>query len=310
MKTKGLFWLASYPKSGNTWVRSFLANLLGDQKSFDINNLNTGSIASSRQWVEEALGVDINELSHNEIDQLRPAAYRYLASNSHVGVDGDTAINEGKECFHKVHDAYTFLPSGEPLFPVEATQGAVILVRNPLDIALSYANHSAISVECAVKEICYPEHSFCGSEKRQVTQLRQKLFNWGKHVQSWIEADIPKIVIRYEDLKTDPFSCFSQIVSFFQLDYSKQKIEAAIEQSAFEKLKAMEDEQGFKEKASHVKAFFRKGEAGDWQGKLTELQINQIIDANREMMLKLGYLDGNGQPLVQPERGVEIGKGF
>jgi len=70
----GLYWLASYPKSGNTWVRAFIANLTHTGPgAVDINALDTGAIASSRHWIEATLGFDTTELSHGEIDRLRPA---------------------------------------------------------------------------------------------------------------------------------------------------------------------------------------------------------------------------------------------
>ena len=69
----GIYWLASYPKSGNTWFRTFLRNLIedGDQPA-DINDLSTGSIASSRGWLDEVLGFDTAELDPDEVDRLRP----------------------------------------------------------------------------------------------------------------------------------------------------------------------------------------------------------------------------------------------
>ncbi len=74
----GIYWLASYPKSGNTWLRSFLSNLQQDGDApADINELATGTIASARDWLDEALGFDSADLSADEIDRLRPAVYRW-----------------------------------------------------------------------------------------------------------------------------------------------------------------------------------------------------------------------------------------
>ena len=53
----GIYWLASYPKSGNTWFRAFLCNLQEDgEEPADINDLATGGIASARGWLDEVLG--------------------------------------------------------------------------------------------------------------------------------------------------------------------------------------------------------------------------------------------------------------
>src|SRR5687768_15299566 len=97
----GIYWLASYPKSGNTWMRAFLAGLVDEKAVVDINALQIGELASSYEWVEEALGFDISELSQDEIDRLRPHAYRWIAGQM------------GKLDYHKIHDAYTYLPEGQ-----------------------------------------------------------------------------------------------------------------------------------------------------------------------------------------------------
>ncbi|KAB2870631.1 MAG: sulfotransferase domain-containing protein, partial [Bacteroidales bacterium] len=90
-----IVWLASYPKSGNTWFRVFLSNLLSESdQPADINNLYATPIASSRELFDEATGLSSAELTLDEIDILRPGVYSYAARNS-------------KEIlFQKVHDAW------------------------------------------------------------------------------------------------------------------------------------------------------------------------------------------------------------
>ncbi|NJK96875.1 MAG: sulfotransferase domain-containing protein, partial [Bacteroidales bacterium] len=124
---KKIIWLASYPKSGNTWFRAFLANLLhpGD-KPADINELEGGPIASSRALFDEATGLSSSDLTPAEIENLRPFVYRYIARNS-------TEI-----IFHKIHDAYTLTSEGVALVPAEATRCAIYFVRNPLDVAVFF----------------------------------------------------------------------------------------------------------------------------------------------------------------------------
>jgi hypothetical protein len=279
---KGIFWLASFPKSGNTWTRAFLANLLSEsEEPVDINAICTGVIASSREWVERAIGYDIGELSHEEIDELRPHAYRWHAENE----DTD---------YHKVHDAYTYLPDGTPLIPKEVTRGAVCIVRNPLDVVPSYANHCAIDMDKAVEAICSSEHAFCKSRRRQVNQLRQLLGAWSEHVVSWLDADLHRLVVRYEDLKEDPQRWFSAITRFLEIDKSASEIACAIDQCRFDRLRKQEDESGFVERSGKVKNFFRRGVVRSWEGVLTEQQIDRVIEVNRPSMVRLGYLDAEG----------------
>lgn len=279
---KSLWWLASYPKSGNTWTRAFLANLLSNSdQPVDINALETGTIASSRGWVEDALGFDISELNHDEVDALRPAAYRWIAAHE-------------ESDYHKIHDAYTYLPDGTPLIPADATRGAVCIIRNPLDVVPSYANHSSIEIEQAVTAICNTKHAFCKSPRRQSNQLRQQLLTWSAHVESWLDADISKLVVRYEDLKAEPVKWFTTITRYLEIDRDEAAITAAVERARFENLRAQEDAKGFHEKAPQVKNFFRQGKVGGWRNELTEEQVQRVIAANRPAMLRMGYLNADG----------------
>ncbi|HJX72016.1 MAG TPA: hypothetical protein VJ346_08695, partial [Bacteroidales bacterium] len=70
---KKIVWLASYPKSGNTWFRIFLTNLLNHtNEPVDINNLYPSTIASSRSLFDEATGLESSDLTLDEIELLRP----------------------------------------------------------------------------------------------------------------------------------------------------------------------------------------------------------------------------------------------
>ncbi len=285
-KTANIYWLASYPKSGNTWTRAFIANLLHENPDpVDINELFTGSIASSREWVEHALDFDTDEMCLDEVDKLRPTAYRWLSSQLE------------EPGYHKIHDAYTKLPNGEPLVPVEATKGALCIIRNPLDVAISFANHSNCSIDQSIENMNNPEYAFCKSTKRISNQLRQWLLSWSDHVTSW--ADAPGLnvkVVRYEDMKQRPLETFTQMATFLELPDDEQSINDALDKCSIDKLQAQEKEKSFKEKAAKSESFFRKGIVGDWQTTLTEQQIENIISNHYQVMQRFGYLDENRQP--------------
>jgi hypothetical protein len=125
--TRRIVWLASYPKSGNTWLRVFLANYFADgDQPVSVNHMTTsvkspfGSIASARHLFSDALGIDAGDLSHDECDAMRPDMYRALAAQASGPV------------YMKIHDANIAAPSGEPLIPPEATRRAICLVRQSL----------------------------------------------------------------------------------------------------------------------------------------------------------------------------------
>lgn len=287
MSNKGIFWLASYPKSGNTWFRVFLANLLNkSNESIDLNRLNTGAIASSREWVEQALGFDSTYFSHDELDALRPVVYQWHSQTmACIG-------------YHKIHDAYTYLTDKQPLVPVEGCLGALYFIRNPLDVAISFANHSCCSIDQAIDKMGNTNFAFCKSRFRQHNQLRQWLLSWSMHVKSWTETKkINVLVLRYEDMKLIPQETFTKAVHFLGIDATVLEIEKALSNADIHKLQQFEITSGFSEKPAKVKYFFRKGHVGDWQHTLTKTQIQRIIHDHRNVMQTFGYLDTDGNPI-------------
>jgi len=283
----GIFWLASYPKSGNTWTRAFIASLRHEEpEEVDINALHTGAIASDRGWIDEVLGCDSADLDHDEIDLLRPAVYRWHA---------DEAEEHG---YHKVHDAYTYLANGEPLFPAACTAGALCIIRNPLDVAISFAHPNHCTIAQSIANMGNPDFAFSRATKRMDNQLRQKLLSWSAHVESWADADeIDRLVVRYEDMRHDSLATFTRICSFLQLPDDAASVQAALDKCAFEKLQAQEQEKGFCEKSPKHEAFFRKGKVGDWQETLSPEQIDRIINDHHAVMQRFGYLDADGNPV-------------
>src|SRR5690606_35946636 len=110
-------------------------------KPININELHSTPIASSRAIFDNAAGVSSSDLTFEEIENLRPRVYKELSE--HV-------ISPH---FQKVHDAWKMTPSGEQLFPTEATKAVIYFIRNPLDIAVSYSFHSSSSLDKAVADI-------------------------------------------------------------------------------------------------------------------------------------------------------------
>jgi len=285
---KGIVWLASYPKSGNTWFRTFLSNFLSDREEpADINALGGGPIASARGPFDEALGYDSGELTFDEIDALRPEVY------------GQIAREATETLYCKVHDAYTFLPDGRALIPPAATAGALYFVRNPLDVAVSFAHHSAAeSVDRLIAAMGEEQNSFCEVSASEPNQLRQKLLSWSSHVLSWVDAPGIRVqVMRYEDMKRAPEETFGRAVRFLGLPEDRGRLEKAIAFSRFDELRAQEQRVGFREKVPRAKSFFRKGEVGSWRETLTPEQVQRVVATHAVVMRRFGYLDARDQPV-------------
>jgi len=282
---KNIVWLASYPKSGNTWCRVFLANLLNkSDEPVDLNRLNLGNIFSSRAIIEEQTGYDISEMSAEECDELRCFAFGKLSGTT----KGDL--------FVKSHDAYMPAASGENMFPVEVTRAAIYFIRNPFDLTLSFANHLALSPDATAEKICDSNFVIAASKKKFNPQIRQRLLSWSGHINSWTtQADFPLLVVKYEDMLSDPEKEFKKILHFLEIDYSEENYHKSLLLSSFENLKKMEKERGFKEKPSHCKSFFHVGKSGYFRNILSEKSIKMIIKAHHEILIKYNYISESGE---------------
>lgn len=279
MTTSGIYWLASYPKSGNTWFRAFLANLHANgEEPVDINELNTGVIASARGWLDEVLGFDTAELTPDEVERLRPNVYRW-----HLKINGFG--------YHKIHDAYTLTVDGEPVVSRDATLGAIYIIRNPLDVAPSAANHWHCSLADAVDRLCETKMAMCNTRKALTDQVRQRMGSWSEHVLSWVEAPNLNIeILRYEDMLENPQETFTRAANFLNLPTEPERIAKAIQFSDFKELARQEAEKGFRERPRHTGQFFRQGHSGDGKAKLTPEQIERLTTAHSEVMQRFGYL--------------------
>jgi hypothetical protein len=282
-----IVWLASYPSSGNTWMRVFLSNLICDAgEPADINHLAVTVHAASRGRFDTHAGVRASELTDDEIDELRPAVYESMARE------------EPGPWFIKIHDAYAHTPSGRPLISQPATRGAIYVIRNPLDVAVSYAHHQNVSLDACIRIMADETHALGSGANGIRSQLKQRVGSWSTHVHSWVDADALRLhVVRYEDLKRDPVRAFGAVADFARLAWTPHQLERAIAFSDFRELRRQEDLAGFSAGSPHADRFFRRGETAVWRTELTDSQARRIIEQHHGLMRRFGYLDQDGTPL-------------
>jgi hypothetical protein len=285
---KNIVWLASYPKSGNTWCRVFLANLSSKtDEPIDLNHLGIGNIFSSRTIIEEQTGYDISEFSADECDELRSYAFEKLAELSN------------NELFVKTHDAYLPMASGENLFPLNATKAAVYFIRNPFDLAVSFANHLSRTTDDTILKMCDSTFVLSASIKKFNPQVRQRLLSWSGHVDSWKnQTDFPVLFIRYEDLVINSENEFRRMLEFLNIRYSEKKFQQALVCSQFENLQKLEQDSGFKEKPVDCMRFFNMGTVGYFRNYLSKKAIETLINKHSETMTNFKYLDESGNILI------------
>lgn len=274
----GFHWLASYPKSGNTWMRLALAAAHSGAGSVTLADLGRSWMASSCALLSEGLCTRVTSLTAEEIERLRPSAYRALAAEA----------TEPMLC--KTHDANLPTPGGETLFPREVTLGAIYLVRDPRDVAVSFAHHLGADLDATIDQMASPDFSIGSTATAGGLQVRQKLSSWSGHVLSWLQAPITDLVVRFEDLLSDPTAELVRVVDYLGWNLPLAAVEGAVEATRFPRLQAIEEAEGFSERpAMSSSRFFRQGRAGGWRGVLTPAQSARILDVHGEAMIRVGY---------------------
>ena len=179
----------------------------------------------------------------------------------------------------------------------------VYLVRNPLDVAVSYAHHRQKSIDATMRWMNEPAAAEGEVAGGIHTQLPQPLTTWSGHVASWLDQEeLPVHVARYEDLLADPMAGFGAIVRFAGLDRDEthpegpgrpgatERLAQAVGQAAFPRLRIQEESSGFSEKQPTAPSFFRAGVAGSWRTALAPRQVQAVVDAHGPVMARLGYL--------------------
>lgn len=299
--TRTDYWyIASYPKSGNTWCRLFILRYLtllnlkkknrkffnsfqNSNNQFKINNpINTGTIASDRNWIDDQIGIESSDMSFDEIDKLR-----------HL-LEGHEPINSSfKYRFHKIHDA--FINPKNKKFPnvtYKGCKGVIYLVRRPEDVAVSYSFHAKdIGFEKSVKFILNKFSTLNQSNDSCGFQIRQFIGRWDDHVNSWLDQkQLPVLLIKYEELKENAELQFSRILSFLKIPIIKNTLKQVVEECNFANLKKKEiEEGGFIERINPNSNFFRSGVVGEGRKYLTSNQLDEIFNEFSTTLKKLDY---------------------
>lgn len=270
-----IIWLASYPKSGNTWMRAFLHNLLRDpSESYDINKITDFSTSDSAiDWYQAQTKKPWQEWRPIDVARMRRGAQLAICQWRRDDV------------FVKTHNASAaFL--GYPLIYPDLTAGAIYIVRNPLDVCISLSHHYGTDIDTTI-DILGDLSIGSKSNDRLVYEVHK---SWSFHVESWTGQQRPGLaVLRYEDMLQNPMKAFGGLVRFMGLNPPRQRLERAIERSSFKSLRQQEDQKGFKEKSPHAEKFFRAGRSGQWREQLTQPQVERVVAQNREQMRRFGY---------------------
>jgi hypothetical protein len=281
----GIIWLASYPKSGNTWLRAFLANYLTNaQQPLPINDFprfseGDNSIANYVLYS----GLREEELDRQTVDRLRPEVHRWLAAS------------RTDHLFVKTHNAFRD-SEDKPLITQEVTAAAIYVVRNPFDVAISYSHHFQVTLDRAIDALNDPGKTILAGGRF----VEQHLGSWSGHVLGWTRAPgLIRHVMRYEDMKSAPRQAFAGLTRFLGLPADDERLQRAMRFSDFEELRGQERDVRFVESRFDGKSkFFREGRSGQWREVLSQQQIQRLIDAHRPALQHTGYLAHDGAILA------------
>lgn len=276
----GFYWIASYPKSGNTWLRLLLASVMKGGGPVDINAINVANIiGQKRQEFDAITSLSSSDLTPDELRAMRPAALRAIAASQKAAL------------YAKTHDARIQLTDGDWLVPPDVTLGAVYLVRDPRDVAISLSKHMGVDLDGAIALMADPTHTTGRSLRHLHYRLPEFRLGWSVNVASWLSAEpFEAHVVRYEDMRTDPAAALAGIMPVLGVTTTPEVIHAAIAATALDTLRGQEAAAGGFVEWRGKGGFFGRGRVGGWRDHLTATQVARIEADHGPLMRLLGYL--------------------
>ena len=285
-----IIWLASYPKSGNTWIRSLLASyLFSKDGKFSFKLLKNIKQFSSKNFTS-----DIRESSN------------YQARISKNWIPSQKAINQGKKVhLLKTHNAICSI-NGNNFTDKFNTMAAIYVVRDPRNLITSLTHHYELNLDEAYsfltnkKKIIFPVNIENNKENDKDREDFNFLSDWSTHYQSWKDINFcPIKIIKYEDCLLDSKKVFVSILDFLsqfmKFKFDKKKISNALTSTSFTNLSKMEKNEGFEESATSLKTkkkikFFNLGKKNNWETLLDKMLIRKIENRFKNEMNELRYL--------------------
>ena len=272
----GIVWIASYPKSGNTWLRLLLGNYFyaQDNQAFTINNIQNvmrGDTSSSiYQTVCEDEGWKLED-AVNDIQKHHVFFERYIK-----GKDGVLFLKT-HNFFHSEHNV--------PYFAKSFTKGFIGIVRDPRDVLCSYARHLGHSIDETLGFM---------SDKASMIETpgnkTQHISSWDNHVNSFADTGFPTMIIRYEDLSKNTSKILGHIVQTITGKVDQAQLDFAVKNAQFKVLKKQEEKEGFSEASDKADKFFHSGTSGGWREILSDKQVQAVEQRFEKTMKNLRYL--------------------
>ena len=276
-----ILWLASYPKSGNTLLRSILATyFFSEDGIFNFNHLyKIGQFPSLIHF--ERLGIDTTDS-----DQIY----------SNIIKAQEIINSSSKELkFFKTHSALAKINNNN-FTDLKNTLGAIYVIRDPRNVVTSFAHHYQIDSDEATK--CLLNEKFWNYKNEKVPKTF--LSSWKQNYNSWKQLKDKTLFIKYEELIKNKKTVLIRVFKFFEslgakIELDMVKLNKIIKTTEFETMKDMESKETFREsvidkETGKKRPFFNLGPKNDWKKILSDENRETIEKAFKEEMLELGYL--------------------
>ena len=283
-----IIWLASYPKSGNTWVRSFITSLLYNEN----NEANLKDLIHIRQYPLRSHFTNLV----SDIDNLGELSSNWILSQKIINQDNKIKFFKTHHAFCKFNNS--FFTNGE------VSLGTVHIVRDPRNVISSILYHFSKKNYWDAKEFLFDENKAIGKKfDLKDPNVNKNIFtvisSWKNHYNSWKQFKKNYLLIKYEDLIQDPHKEFNKLAEYLSkllnLKIDATKVNLAVRSNSFENLKKLEKENGFVEaiidkETGEKKRFFNLGPENNWE-KLLDLKLKEDIEKEfKTEMRELGYI--------------------
>jgi len=276
-----IIWIASYPKSGNTWVRSLLsAYLYSNDGIFNFDLLKKINQFPSKQYFKKFL---------KDFKDIKKVSNYWIAAQDRINLFNDRPI------FLKTHSALCTLENN-PFTNKNNTKAVIYVVRDPRNLITSLSHHYSMNMEKAYIFIINKQQMTMVSEwGKDDFGIASVLGNWSTHYKSWKNIKFaPTLVVKYEDLLNNTNNTFKSILNFLSrlmdIKIDEKKIINTVNSCSFEKLVEKEKNEGFDEAVSSKKKFFYLGKKNNWQNLLNPEMEQKTREAFQKEMKELGYI--------------------
>jgi hypothetical protein len=276
-----IIWIASYPKSGNTWVRSFLsAYYFCKDGIFDVKSLSAIEDYPNKQFFDQ-------EVKEGEI-------------HKHWEESQKKILDRKKVKFLKTHNSL-IKAFGHDFTQPKYSLGVIHVVRDPRNVITSVKNHNDFSSYEEALKFMQNDNAVLNDYKHLKNYAKTTIINsWRINYQSWMQNNsYRKLAIKYEDMVKDPNKIFENLIIFINTickfgNVDSKKLKNAIETTNFKKLQDIENQGKFSENVYSLKdnrkiKFFYQGPNNDWRKNLDQNMIEKMNKYYKEDLIKLGY---------------------